>query len=84
MTLKEKIAAAKKELSAAQKVVKTVEIALRELENIRADCEHEWDQGVLGWEHEGVYCIKCGINDQYAPNHKKMIEAERKFLQTVK
>jgi len=79
MTLKEQIAAANRELAIKRAVVKAAEEQLRLLENSRADCEHEWDGGIKGWEHEGCYCVKCGINDQYAPNHKRMIEAERKF-----
>ena len=79
LNLKDQIAQARIEISLRENSVAVLKEALHILENSRADCEHIWDKGIKGWEHEGCYCIKCGINDQYAPNLKKMVEAERKF-----
>lgn len=73
MTLKEQIAEAKYEISQRQEAIKEYERLVASLERQRVYCEHEWDKGIKGWEHEGVYCVKCGINDQYALTLKKML-----------
>lgn len=71
-TLKEQIAEAKYEISQRREAIKVYERLVIFLEGLRVDCEHEWDAGVKGWEHEGVSCVKCGINDQYAATLKRM------------
>lgn len=72
-TLKEQIAEAKYEISQRRNAIKVYEQLVTKLENQRIYCEHEWDKGIKGWEHEGVYCVKCGINDQYASTLRKML-----------
>ena len=72
-TLLEQIKEAKYEISQRQEAIKVYERALKFLEGQRVYCEHEWDAGVKGWEHEGVNCVKCGINDQYAKTLEGML-----------
>jgi hypothetical protein len=71
-TLKEQIAEAKYEISQRREAIKVYERLVTFLEEQRVNCDHEWDAGVKGWEHEGVHCVKCGINDQYAATLKRM------------
>lgn len=64
-SLKEQIAEMHKQLLTMREDVYNFEKKLRKLEDSRVDCQHEWDNGVRGYEHEGVYCTNCGINDMY-------------------
>lgn len=73
-SLKEQIEAKRKEVLAKREEVWREEKILRQLEESRVHCEHEWDKGVKGYEHEGVYCIKCGINDLYADTLKRYLK----------
>jgi hypothetical protein len=82
LTLKEQIRQAEIELSLRENSVNVLKKALHDLRNTRADCNHEWDQGIKGWEHEGRACILCGVNECFAPELKKMVDAERKFKAT--
>lgn len=77
LTLLDQIKHATKNLVALQARVREQEVLIKELNDLRAECNHEWDSGIPGFEHEGHYCTKCGINDQYAPVHKKRVEADR-------
>lgn len=76
-TIKEKIDDKRKELQQAREAAWRVEKELRLLEESRVDCEHVWDNGVKGYEHEGVHCIKCGINDMYASTLEKYRKTAR-------
>lgn len=73
-TLLMEIEHAQKHLRAMQQRVKEQEQVIQELEDLRAECKHEWDEGVKGYEHEGRTCKQCGINELYAPTHKQMVE----------
>jgi DNA repair exonuclease SbcCD ATPase subunit len=75
LTLKMQIDHAQKQLRMIQERLTEQEHLIRELEDLRADCRHEWDGGVKGYEHEGRTCKLCGINELYAPTHKKQVEA---------
>jgi len=77
LTLLMQIQHAQKDLRRIQTRLDEQKALIAELDDLRADCDHEWDNGLPGWEHEGRYCKKCGINDQYAPTHKKQVEAKR-------
>ena len=50
-------------LVAMQARVKEHEALVKELKDLRANCEHDWDAPFPGHEHEGRLCKKCGIND---------------------
>lgn len=39
---------------------------LHELESARIYCSHTFEPAVVGYEHEGGHCTKCGINELYA------------------
>lgn len=71
--LKAQIADAKYEISQRREAIKVYENLVIFLERQRVNCPHEWDTGIKGWEHEGVYCIHCGINDQYALTLQKQL-----------
>lgn len=43
---------------------------LRELEKRRVECEHKFTYALPGYEHEGGYCSKCGINEVHARSNK--------------
>jgi len=73
MTLLMEIEHAQKHLRAFQQRLNEQHQVIRELEDRRADCIHDWDKGLKGWEHEGRICKQCGINEQYAPTHKRMV-----------
>lgn len=77
ITLLDQINHATKNLVALRARVTEQESLIKELNDLRAECKHDWDTGVPGWEHEGRYCTKCGINDQFAPLHKKWVEADQ-------
>lgn len=79
ITLKTKIEDAQKYLRQMQMRVREQEAFLEELEDQRADCKHTFSKPLKGYEHEGGYCTKCGINEIYAPTHKKMVEDRRQF-----
>lgn len=76
-TLLEKINEAKYEISQRQEAIKAWSNALKFLEEQRAFCDHEWGEPYKGFEHEGCNCVKCGINDQYAPLLKKLMESKK-------
>ena len=47
--------------------------AVAELDQAKArrnDCEHSFMPALLGYEHEGGYCNKCGINQVFAECQK--------------
>ena len=67
MTLKAQINEKRAEYSAVAQRTAQIRDELLQLENSRADCDHKWDDGVTGYEHEGRYCTECGINELYAP-----------------
>jgi hypothetical protein len=77
LTLLAQIQHATKNLSALQARVKEQQVLIKELEDLRAECEHDWDAPFPGYEHEGRLCKKCGINDYFAPLHKKQVEAAK-------
>jgi hypothetical protein len=77
MTLLMQIEHARAHLRAMQQRLKEQERLIQELEDLRADCQHEWDEGVKGYEHEGRTCKLCGINELYAPTHKLMVDCRR-------
>lgn len=33
---------------------------------LRQNCDHEFSKPLNGYEHEGGYCTKCGINEVHA------------------
>ena len=77
MTLLDQINDYKYEISQREEAVKVYKIGLKFLEDQRAYCEHEWGKPYKGFEHEGCSCKLCGINDQYAPLHKKIVESKK-------
>jgi hypothetical protein len=77
MTLLMEIEHAKKHLHMMQQRVKEQEQVLKELEDLRAECPHEWDEGTVKYEHEGRNCKLCGINELFAPTHAKWVEAKK-------
>jgi len=81
LTLLMQLEHARKDLRLIQARFDEQRALIAELEDMRADCEHEWSDGLPGYEHEGRYCKKCGINDQYAPTHKKQVELLKRSKQ---
>lgn len=77
-TLLEKINEFKYEISQREEAIKSYKRGILFLEEQRAYCEHEWDAPLKGFEHEGRLCKLCGINDQYAPLHKKIVTSKNK------
>lgn len=77
-TLLDQITHAQKHLRQLQDRIAEQEQLIRVLEDLRAECNHTWGVPVKGYEHEGVLCTKCGINDMYAPTHKRMVESARR------
>lgn len=37
---------------------------------LRQNCDHEFSKPLNGYEHEGGYCTKCGINEVHAECQK--------------
>lgn len=74
ISLKQRIEQTQQKMSANRTELNALEQELRDLDNSRVNCIHEWDTGVKGWEHEGKYCKKCGINDMYAVTLKKHLD----------
>jgi hypothetical protein len=37
--------------------------AKRELEKLLAECPHEWKDSPKGYEHEGKFCVICGVSE---------------------
>ena len=52
-TLLEQINEAKYEISQREHAIAAWKITLKDLEEQRVHCQHEWDNGVPGCEHEG-------------------------------
>ena len=77
VTLLDQINHANKHLVAMQTRIKEQKALIHQLEDLRAECEHDWDAPFPGHEHEGRLCKKCGINDIFAPQHKLWVEAAR-------
>jgi hypothetical protein len=75
VSLKDQIDTAQRYLRQMQMRVREQEQLVEELENRRAYCKHQFSRAVKGYEHEGGYCTECGINELYAPTHKKMVES---------
>ncbi len=75
VSLKDQIDTAQRYLRQMQMRVREQEAVIEELENRRAYCKHQFSKPVKGYEHEGGYCTECGINELYAPTHKKMVES---------
>lgn len=65
-TLKQQIDEVKAEIFSRQCAIEVYEKHLRELEDSRVDCKHEFTKPVVHYEHEGGYCIRCGINELFA------------------
>jgi hypothetical protein len=74
LTLLAQIEHATKTLSTLRAQVKEQELLVKELQDMRADCEHDWDVPFPVGEHEGRLCKNCGINDYFAPTHKKWVQ----------
>jgi len=77
MTLLQEIEEAKQEIRGRLLAIQVWQERLTKLEQSRAYCKHEWDVPLKEFEHEGCLCKLCGINDQYAPTHKKMVESNK-------
>ena len=65
MSLKHRIEEMQQELMLKKNAVDVYEKELRILKDSRVHCDYEWDTGIKGYEHEGRYCTKCGINELY-------------------
>jgi hypothetical protein len=63
MTLLQQIALAQHELMVRRNLVSSQEHIVRNLENLRLDCKHEFNPPYVGYEHEGGNCKLCGINE---------------------
>lgn len=74
ISLKMQLGHAQKHLDQMRHRMLEQEQLIRELDDLRADCPHEWGDVAVGAEHEGRSCKQCGINDQYAPTHKRLAE----------
>ena len=64
------IGTAQRKVAQAQKALDLEIAELRKLEASRVHCEHTFEPAVKGYEHEGGYCSKCGINELYAKTLK--------------
>lgn len=43
---------------------------LKQLQDARVTCVHEFSAPMTGYEHEGGYCVHCGINELHAQTLK--------------
>ena len=77
-TLLDKIKEFQYEIDQREAAISAYKRGIIFLEDQRAYCEHEWNPPIRGFEYEGRLCKLCGINDQYAPLHKKMVETKVK------
>ena len=68
--LKDEIKAAEEKVMQARRALNDAMHELRLAELRRAECEHDFTPAVRGFEHEGGYCKKCGINQVYAECQK--------------
>jgi uncharacterized protein Yka (UPF0111/DUF47 family) len=65
-SLKEQIDEMEYEIRQRKEAIKVYEKAKQKLLDARAHCDHEFQKPIVGYEHEGGYCVKCGINELYA------------------
>ena len=65
-----RIGAAQRRVAQVQKTLDLETAELRELESARVYCEHTFEPALKGYEHEGGYCTRCGINELYAKTLK--------------
>lgn len=66
MHLVDKIYAAKLSLAHLNQQVSQAEALIHSLELDRKDCKHIWGAAYPNYEHEGLTCKLCGINDIHA------------------
>lgn len=66
MSLKQQILYAEQRVREAEDELQRRKDQVRILSAKRVDCKHEFDAPMKGYEHEGGYCIQCGINELYA------------------
>lgn len=50
----------------AKQTLRMAEAEYAKLKEYRKDCEHAFSPPIKGYEQEGGYCDKCGINEVYA------------------
>lgn len=70
MTLLEQIQRTERLLYAHQRAVEQTKAELSQLQHQRHDCDHQFSRPHPGYEHEGGYCTKCGINEVHAESQK--------------
>ena len=71
ITLKEQIEHAKKKRREIEQRLKEQDVLIKELEDLRFQCDHEFAPALKGYEHEGGHCTKCGINEVFWEHNKK-------------
>lgn len=65
--LKQHIGDVKSEIFSREAALDVYRKHLKELEDSRVDCKHEFTKALPNYEHEGGECIHCGINELFAP-----------------
>lgn len=68
--LKQHIEEVKNEIFSRKAALAVYEKHLRELEDSRVNCIHEFTKPIPKYEHEGGECIHCGINELFAQTLK--------------
>jgi len=76
MTLLEQINEYEREIFMRESAIDTLKKELKKLEDSRAYCDHIWGATNPYYAHEGSLCTLCGINDIFAPTHKRMVESK--------
>jgi len=76
-TLREQISEVNREISQKKHEIEVLQVELHTLKQQRMHCIHEWGNLLTGYEHEGVLCKKCGINDMYLNILKKNMESKK-------
>jgi hypothetical protein len=63
MSLKDQIDYAEKQVREQEEKLELLYGVVKELKSYRSECRHIFSAPLKGYEHEGGYCTKCGINE---------------------
>ena len=65
MTLLDQIILAEKTRHEIARRLKDQDTLINELRAMRFKCDHDFAPAIMGYEHEGGHCKKCGINEVF-------------------
>lgn len=70
MSLLDEINEAERELRFLQDQVKRQSQVVADLKYQRLTCNHRFTKPIIGYEHEGGSCVRCGINEVFWATNK--------------